>query len=66
MPIEGQCLGCFSALNYSLIPPNLELNESLDEFYGKYAEKQTAEEWIDNNDFNTAVGGDVVSTWMAK
>jgi len=40
---------------------NLDLNKRLDDFYADYAEKQTAEEWIDSYDFNTAVGGNDIS-----
>jgi hypothetical protein len=33
-------------------------NNMLDEFYSKYAEKRTAEEWLDNHDFASAIADD--------
>ncbi|KAL5314365.1 hypothetical protein ACEPPN_018791 [Leptodophora sp. 'Broadleaf-Isolate-01'] len=43
-----------------------DLNTLLDEYFGKYAEKNTAEQWLDEHDFNSAVGDDAVTLWMAK
>ncbi|CZT13674.1 uncharacterized protein RAG0_17179 [Rhynchosporium agropyri] len=42
------------------------LNTLLDEYFEKYAEKFTAQQWLDENDFNSAVGDDAVTVWMAK
>ena len=42
------------------------LNTSLDEFYEKHAEIKTAEQWLEDNDFNSAVGDDAVADWMAR
>ncbi|XMA19098.1 hypothetical protein WAI453_011889 [Rhynchosporium graminicola] len=42
------------------------LNTLLDECFEKYAEKFTAQQWLDENDFNSAVGDDAVTVWMAK
>ncbi|KAF2245107.1 hypothetical protein BU26DRAFT_76960 [Trematosphaeria pertusa] len=42
------------------------LNNILDEFYLKYAEKQTAEEWLDNHDFASAVADDAEILWTSR
>lgn len=44
----------------------LALNNILDEFYLKYAEKQTAEEWLDNHDFASAVADDAEILWTSR
>jgi len=46
--------------------PLKELNDLLDEFYGKYARKETAESWIDNHPFQRAAADDAIDTWMAQ
>jgi hypothetical protein len=38
----------------------------LDEFFLKYAAMKTAEEWLDEHDFNSAVADGAESLWMAK
>ncbi|KAF1961564.1 hypothetical protein CC80DRAFT_488036 [Byssothecium circinans] len=43
-----------------------DLNNILDEFYSKYAEKQTAEEWLDNHDFASAVPDDAETQWASR
>ncbi|MCJ1226392.1 hypothetical protein MMC12_003043 [Toensbergia leucococca] len=56
--------------HFSLQPSvsmNLEdLNRSLDEFYAQYAEVKTAEQWLDENEFRSAVADDACAVWMAK
>jgi len=42
-----------------------ELNKLLDEFYAKYAETKTAEQWLNDNAFSAVVDA-AVATWMAK
>ena len=44
----------------------VELNQSLDEFYTQYAQKETAESWLDAHDFKDAIADDADSVWMAK
>lgn len=41
----------------------LDLNGALDKFLAKHAEIITAEEWLDQNDFNSAVPDDAVEDW---
>ena len=31
-----------------------------------YAEKKTAEQWLEDNDFKSAVGDDAEAVWMAR
>jgi len=38
----------------------------LDEYFEKYAEKKTPEQWLDDYDFNSAVRDDAVALWMAR
>ena len=45
---------------------SIDLNRSLDKFFDKHAEKKTAEQWLDDNDFNSAVGDDAVAFWLAR
>ncbi|RXG48516.1 hypothetical protein VDGE_10141 [Verticillium dahliae] len=43
-----------------------ELNQSLDKFYAQYAQKETADSWLDAHDFKDAVADDADPVWMAK
>jgi hypothetical protein len=36
----------------------------LDKFYEKYAEKKTAEEWLDDNPYQSATADDEYTKWM--
>jgi hypothetical protein len=38
----------------------------LDEFYAKYAEKHTAEKWLNDHPFQSAVADDKYEKWMDK
>jgi len=38
----------------------------LGEFYSKYAEKQNANEWLKDHEFEDAVADDAEREWMAK
>lgn len=44
----------------------LDLNQSLDEFYGQHALKETADCWLENHPYHEAVGDDADSVWMSK
>lgn len=46
--------------------PLQELNQSLDKFYAQYAQKETADSWLDAHDFKDAVADDADPVWMAK
>ncbi|KAJ4311706.1 hypothetical protein N0V84_010303 [Fusarium piperis] len=48
------------------LQPSRELNQSLDEFYAQYAQKETADNWLDAHDFKDAVADDADPVWMAK
>lgn len=41
-------------------------NNMLNEFYSKYAEKRTAEEWLDNHDFASAIADDGEMEWTSR
>ncbi|KAH7265854.1 hypothetical protein B0J15DRAFT_545883 [Fusarium solani] len=43
-----------------------ELNRSLDEFYAEYAQKETAENWLNTHPFQNAVSDDADSVWIGK
>ncbi|KND87317.1 hypothetical protein TOPH_08074 [Tolypocladium ophioglossoides CBS 100239] len=42
-----------------------DLNRSLDEFYGKYACKETADDWLETHPFQAALADDADAVWMA-
>ncbi len=42
-----------------------DLNGSIDVFFKNAAEISTAEQWLDENDFGTAVADDAVVEWTA-
>ncbi|KAI9679895.1 MAG: hypothetical protein M1817_004910 [Caeruleum heppii] len=42
-----------------------DLNTMLDDFYATHGEAQTAEHWLDEHDFQSAVADDAVSEWTA-
>ncbi|KPM39121.1 hypothetical protein AK830_g7444 [Neonectria ditissima] len=48
------------------LQPSRELNQLLDEFYAQYAQKETADNWLDAHDFKDAVADDADPVWMAK
>ena len=41
-----------------------DLNHLLDDFYSKHAEAKTAEQWLDENPFESAVADDAMVKWM--
>ena len=41
-------------------------NNMLNEFYSKYAEKRTAEEWLDNHNFASAIADDGETEWTSR
>ncbi|KAK7416311.1 hypothetical protein QQX98_005255 [Neonectria punicea] len=43
-----------------------DLNQALDDFYGKYAHKETAEDWLSAHPYQEAASDDADTTWMAK
>ncbi|KAI0803775.1 hypothetical protein GGR55DRAFT_682188 [Xylaria sp. FL0064] len=46
--------------------PLRALNESLDEFYDKHAEKETADAWLDKHPYHLAIDDDIDAKWMLK
>ncbi|PNY27842.1 Uncharacterized protein TCAP_02241 [Tolypocladium capitatum] len=46
--------------------PLKDLNRSLDEFYNKYAHRETAENWLNTHPFQQAVSDDADAVWMTK
>jgi hypothetical protein len=66
IPIEGMCLQPVHVQWTDRALWSTELNKLLDEFYAKYAEAKTAEQWLDGNEFSSAVADAAVATWMAK
>ncbi|OCK74845.1 hypothetical protein K432DRAFT_386567 [Lepidopterella palustris CBS 459.81] len=45
--------------------PNV-LNRILDDFYSKHAETRTAEDWLDEHDYQDAFADEEETLWMAK
>ena len=56
--VPSECLtqSCVNFLEFRGWPPMQ--NNMLDEFYSKYAEKRTTEEWLDNHDFASTIADD--------
>ncbi|KAI1351130.1 hypothetical protein F5Y01DRAFT_134331 [Xylaria sp. FL0043] len=46
--------------------PLRALNEALDEFYDKHAEKETAGAWLDKHPYHLAIDDDTDAKWMLK
>jgi hypothetical protein len=44
----------------------IDLNRSLDEFYGEHALKKTADEWLDEHPLRECMDGADEHIWMAK
>jgi len=41
-----------------------DLNKALDDFFEEHAEKMTAEQWLKENNFSSAVEDAAVEVWM--
>ncbi|KAI0467840.1 hypothetical protein F4859DRAFT_226612 [Xylaria cf. heliscus] len=42
------------------------LNEVLDEFYSKYAQKDTADAWLEKHPYHLAIDDDIDAKWMSE
>ncbi|PNY23834.1 Uncharacterized protein TCAP_06226 [Tolypocladium capitatum] len=64
----NECLARFSLQpSYGMsLRVSVELNKSLDEFWDQYATKETAEKWLDEHPFQSAMTDDGDQIWGQK
>jgi hypothetical protein len=59
-------MGFFEKLDSNYIYYITELNNLLDAFIAKYADKFTLEDWLDGNQFEDAVADERDEEWMGR